>query len=74
MKIMWAKQDVGLEWFATWETSILQHSILPMLPLNWNRPSPHSSRAAGIFHFRLIRIHSNAGNFIWLKFSRSHAS
>ena len=37
---MWAKQDVGLEWFATWETSILQHSILPMLHLNWNRPSP----------------------------------
>ena len=28
-------------------------------------PSPHCTRAAEIFYFRLIRIHSNAGNSIY---------
>ena len=32
--------------------------------LNWASPSPHCSSAAEIFHFRLIRIHSNARNSI----------
>ena len=32
-----------------------------------NRPSPHCSRAAEIFHFRQIRIHSNAENSILRK-------
>ena len=31
------------------------------------RPSPHCSRAAEKFHFRLIRIHSNAENSILRK-------
>ena len=37
-----------------------------MLHFNWNRPSPHCSRVAETFYFRLIRIHSNAGNSISL--------
>ena len=40
----------------------LFHSILPIL--HFNCPSPHCSRAAEIFHFQLIHIHSNAGNSI----------
>ena len=32
--------------------------------LHFNCPSPHCSGAAEIFHFRLIRIHSNAENSI----------
>ena len=31
---------------------------------DWASPSPHCSSAAEIFHFRLIRIHSNARNSI----------
>ena len=46
--------------------NFLWHSILPMLHFNWNRPSPHCSRVAETFYFRLIRIHSNAGNSISL--------
>ena len=33
--------------------------------LHFNCPSPHCSRAAEIFHFRLIRIRSNAGSSIF---------
>ena len=49
---------------------MLSHVIsIPFITLNsthlhFNCPSPHCSRAAEIFHFRLIRIHSNAVNFI----------
>ena len=32
---------------------------------DWASASPHCSRAAEIFHFRLIRIHSNARNSIF---------
>ena len=33
--------------------------------LHFNCPSPHCSRAAEIFHFRLIRIRSNTGSSIF---------
>ena len=32
----------------------------------WASPSPHCSSAAEIFHFRLIRIYSNARIFIFI--------
>ena len=35
---------------------------------DWASASPHRSSAAEIFNFRLIRVHSNARNsiFLWL--------
>ena len=41
-----------------YSTSLLKHPILRILHFNWNSPSPHCSRSAEIFRFRLIRIHS----------------